>query len=44
METSEVRIDGSPITMNPLGGGGIPPPIPPIDPLVRPRGIPIVVP
>ena len=43
----------SPATMNPLGGGGIPPPIPPIspipripriDPLVRPRGLPSVVP
>ena len=34
-------------TMDPLGGGGIPPPILsilPIDPLVRPRGVPIIVP
>ena len=33
--------------MNSLGEGGIPPPIapiPPIDPLVRPRGLPIIVP
>ena len=36
--------------MDPLGEGGIPPPIPfllsfpPIDPLVRPRGLPIIVP
>ena len=32
--------------MDPGNGGGIPPPfllIPPIDPLVRPRGLPIVV-
>ena len=52
VETSEVRREGSPITVNPPGGGGIPPPIlpiphippnPPIDPLVRPRGLPIVV-
>ena len=33
--------------MDELGEGGIPPPIlpiPPIDPLVRPRGLPIIVP
>ena len=33
--------------MNPNGGGGgppPPPPIPPIDPLVKPRGLPILVP
>ena len=39
--------DGSPITMDPPGGGGISPPIPhfpPIDLLVRPRGLPIIVP
>ena len=38
---------GSPNTMDPLGGGGNPPPIPPfllIDPMVRPRGLPIIVP
>ena len=35
------------VTMNPNGGGGGPPPphpLPPIDPLVRPRGLPIWVP
>ena len=34
-------------TMDPLGASGILPPIlpiPPIDPLVRPRGLPIIVP
>ena len=33
--------------MDPRGRGGIPPPIasfPPINPLVRPRGLPIIVP
>ena len=33
--------------MNPNGGGGGPPPpqlVPPIDPLVRPRGLPILIP
>ena len=53
METSEVRREGSPITMNPPGGGGIPPLIshippipliPHIDPLVRRRTLPVVVP
>ena len=34
----------SPITMDPEDEGGIPPPIPFIDPLGRPRGLPIVVP
>ena len=43
-EISEVRIEGSPVTMNPPYEGGISPPIPPIDSLVRPRGLPIVVP
>ena len=36
-----------PATMNSNGGGGGPPlapPIPPIDPVVRPRGLPILVP
>jgi hypothetical protein len=45
--TSEVSKKVSPITMDPPGGGGLPPLIlffPPIDPLVRPRGLPIIVP
>ena len=39
-----------PVIMDPNGGGRGPPPlpsvppIPPIDPLVRPRGLPILVP
>ena len=50
VSTSEVSKEGSPVTMDPPGGGGILPSIPPIpffppiDPLVRPRGLPIVVP
>ena len=45
-----MRRQRSPSTMNPLGGGGIPPPIPPIHPIlpidlvVRPKDLPIVVP
>ena len=39
-----MRKEGSPVTMNLRKRGRIPPSIPPIDPLVRPRGIPIVVP
>ena len=38
----EVGMD-TPITMAQEGGGMNPPPIPPIDPLVRPRGLPILV-
>ena len=50
VSTTEVSRKRSHVTMNPPGGGGIPPsippipPFPPIDPLVRPRGLPIVVP
>ena len=50
VSTSEVNRERSHVTMNPPGGGGIPPPIPPIplfppiDPQVRPKGLPIVVP
>lgn len=47
VSTSELNREGFPITMEPPEGGGIPPPIPPfppIDPLVRPRGLPIIVP
>ena len=33
----------TPVNMDPRDGGGVPPPIPAIDPLVRPRGLPIVV-
>ena len=33
-----------PVTMDPGVGGGVPPPIPPIDPLVRPKGLPFVIP
>ena len=43
---SEVKKEQSPATMNSPGRGGIPPSIPlipPIDPLVWPRGLPIVV-
>ena len=43
----EVEVE-PPVTMNPNGGGGggppPPHPVPPIDPLVRPRGLPILVP
>ena len=45
--TSGVRKQQSHATMNSSGGGGIPPPIhpiPPINPIVRPKGLPIVVP
>ena len=34
----------TPVTMAQDGEGGGPPPMPPIDPLVRPRGLPILVP
>ena len=53
VRTSEVRREGPLVTMNLRGGGKIPPPIlpilhiphfPSIDPLVRLRGLPIVVP
>ena len=44
VSTSEFDREGSPITMDLPEGGGIPPPFPPIDPLVRPRGLPIIVP
>ena len=36
--------EGSPVTMDPGHGGGAPPPIPLIVPLVRPRDLPIMVP
>lgn len=46
--TSEVSKEGFPITMDlPYGSGIPPPPIPhflPIDPLVKPKGLPIIVP
>ena len=41
---SEAGVDTPVVTMAQEGGGGVPPPNPPIDPLVRPRGLPIVVP
>ena len=47
VETSKVRGEGSSVTMDLPGGGGIPPPIPPILPIdlwVRPMGLPIVIP
>ena len=50
VSTSASSEGGSPSTIDSLGGGGIPPPIPslppfpPIDPLVRRRGLPIIVP
>ena len=55
METSKMKKERSSVTMNPPGGGGIPPPILSIlpfpliphifltDSLVRPRGLPIMV-
>ena len=47
VETSKVRREGSSVNIDLPGGGGISPPIPPILPidlLVRPMGLPIVVP
>ena len=36
----EIGID-TPVTMAQDGEGGVPPPMPPINPLVKPRGLPI---
>ena len=47
VSTSGSSERGSPSIMDPLGGGRIPPllhPFSPIDPLVWPRGLPIIVP
>lgn len=43
VSTSGSSERGSPSTMDPLGGGGIPPPIPPLPPF-PPIGLPIIVP